>query len=100
MFVEGGYASVDLFFGDDEGWGDYEVGDPGLDGDSISEHLCGDLVDYECFAGDFVGVGVEGFFGGAVFDHVDGPEESFAADVAYADVFGFEVVEFGFDVRG
>ena len=51
-----------------------------------AEHFGGDLIDDECFAGDFVGVGVEGFFGGAVFDQVDGPEEAFAADVADAAV--------------
>ena len=90
VLVEDGDAEVEFFFGDDERWGDDEVRDPGLDRDAVGEHFGGDLIDEERGAGDFVGVGVEGLFGVAVFDEVDGPEEAFAADVADAGVLLFE----------
>ncbi len=100
MAVEGVDAAVDLGEGDDEGWGDDEVGDPGLEDDAVGEALGGDLIDEERGAGDLVGVGVEGLFGGAVFDELDGPEEAFAADVADGGVAGFEGLEFLLDVGG
>jgi len=76
------------------------VADPGLHGDAHTHHFCGDLIDYEGFALDFVAHGVEGLFGGAVLDDFDAPEESHAADVADGGVFGLEGFEFGLDVGG
>jgi len=100
MFVEDRDAEVEFFFGDDQRRSDDEVADPGLDADAVREHLRGDLIDEECgLAVDFLGVGVEGFLGVAVLDEVDSPKETFATDIADAGVFGFELVELGFDVR-
>jgi hypothetical protein len=92
--VEGGDGEVDLVLFDDEGRGDDEVADPGLDGDAAFEHVGGDLIDDGGFAVDLVLLGVEGLFGGLVADEFDGPEEAEAADVADAGMFGFEGVEF------
>ena len=98
--VEGVDAAVELFFGDDERGGYDEVRDPGLDDDTFGHAFGGDLIDQERGAGDFVGVVVEGLFGEAILDELYGPEEAFAADIADGGVFGFESLEFRFDVGG
>jgi hypothetical protein len=45
--VEGFDAAGEVGFGDDEGWGDDEMGDPGLEDDAFGEGFGGDLVDEE-----------------------------------------------------
>ena len=94
MFVEGGDAGVELGFGDDEGRGDDEVRDPGLEEYSLRHQFGGDLIDDERLAFNLVAHGVEELFGFAVLDDFDGEEEPEAADVADGGMFFFEGFEF------
>ena len=98
VFVECGDAGVEFGFGDDEGRGDDEVRDPGLEEYSLSHHFGGDLIDDERLAFDFVAHGVEELLGFAVLDDFDGEEEAEAADVADGWMFCFEGFEFLADV--
>src|SRR5208337_5012187 len=82
VFVEGGDAEVELFFGDDERRRDDEVADPGLNRNAAGHHLRGDLVNDERLALDLVAHGVEELLGFAVLHDLDGKEEAEAADIA------------------